>query len=224
MKHIGRRYDSGQEPHERPAGLLVRILGHPVWAGLAVIIPTAAAFVIYFLSTSAPPSTPIHGTSPATPSATPVASKSSVLPPGTQQPSPASSGTYLVQRTPLQAGAYGVTDGPVQIGRHTYPRSVSFPCGQGAAEVQSVIYNVVGFSHLRATIGIPNNSPPTTGNAANVVLYKNESSTTLGSPILVGLGRKQPIYVNLHNAVRLTISCFGSGGTIALGDAVLTSP
>lgn len=222
MKHIGRRYDSGQEPHERPAGLLVRILGHPVWAGLAVIIPTAVAFVIYFLSASASQGTPIHGTSPAT--APPVASRSPTLPSGTPQPSPAPSGTYLVQRTPLQTGAYGVTDGAVQIGRDTYPYSVSFSCGQGAAEVQSVIYNVVGFSHLRATIGIPNNSPPTTGNAANIVLYKNESPTTLGSPILVALGSHQPIYVDLHNAVRLTISCFGSGGTIALGDAVLTSP
>jgi hypothetical protein len=171
--------------------------------------------------------------SPATPAASPPASEAPELPSpsATLKPSPsnrpsaASSGTtYLVQRRPLQAGAYGVTYGPVRIGRATYQYSVSFPCGQAAAEVQSVIYEVDGFSRLSVTIGIPDNSSPTTGNAANVVLYKNESTATLGSPIsIAAVGSQQTVNVNLQDAAQLTISCFGSGGIIALGDAVLST-
>ena len=61
VKPEGHRYGSGQEPHERPTGLLQRILGHPVWAGLGVIIATVVAFIIYFLSASASPGTSNHG-------------------------------------------------------------------------------------------------------------------------------------------------------------------
>jgi hypothetical protein len=138
--------------------------------------------------------------------------------------SSASSGTtYLTQLTALQAGAYGVTDGTIQIGASTYPHSVSFPCGETAAEVQSVTYDVAGFRYLNATVGIPDNSPDTTGGTANVVLHKNGSSASLGPPISGAVGSGQAVHVDLQGAAQLTISCSGAGATIALGDAALSS-
>jgi hypothetical protein len=165
---------------------------------------------------------PTHGTSPATASTPPVASKSPTSPLSTPLPSTASSGTYLMQRPLVVDNAFGLADGPVQIGSHTYWYSISFDCGQGAAEVQSVTYNVGGFSHLRATIGLTNDSPPTPGHVANVFLYKNGSSTPFGPPITGVIGSGEPVNVDLQNATQLTISCYGAGGKIALGDAVLS--
>jgi hypothetical protein len=166
---------------------------------------------------------PTHGTSSATASSSPVASNAPTSPTGTPLPNTAPSGTYLMQRPLVVDNAFGLADGPVQIGSHTYQYSVSFDCGQAAAEVQSVTYNVGGFSHLRATIGLTNDSPPTPGHVANVFLYKNGSSTPFGPPITGMIGSGQPVDVDLQKATQLTISCYGAGGKIALGDAVLSS-
>jgi hypothetical protein len=141
------------------------------------------------------------------------------------KPTAASGGkTYLTQLSPLQAGAFGVTDGPVQIGSDTYRNSISFACGEGAAETQSVVYDVAGFHYLNATVGIPNDSPDTTGTAANVIFHKTGTSTPIGPPISSTPGNAQAVHINLHGAAQLTISCAGAGTTIALGDAALSSP
>ena|ERR1022692_2690022 len=139
------------------------------------------------------------------------------------EPSPTpSAGTYLTQLTPLEAGCCGVTNGPVQMGTKTYQQSVSFGCGEGAAEVQSVVYDVAGFAYFDSTIGIPDNSPVNSGGVADIVLYKNGSSTPLGPPISGAVGKGQAVHVNLQGATQLTISCSGALATIALGNGVLS--
>jgi hypothetical protein len=194
----------------------------PAWitaiSGLIVALAAAGFFVGHVTASG--------GTAAPQPTATvtkPASDPGSDSSPNVQPSVASSRVTYLTQFAPLQAGAYGVTDGPVQIGANTYPHSTSFPCGQGAAEVQSVVYDVAGFRYLNATVGIPNNSPDASGSAANVILYKNGSSTTLGPPISGPVGKGQTVHVFLHGAAQLNITCSGAPGSIALGDAVLRS-
>jgi hypothetical protein len=135
----------------------------------------------------------------------------------------ASNGTYLTQLTPLEAGCCGIKNSPVQMGTHTYTQSVSFGCGAGAAEVQTVVYDVAGYRYLNATIGVPNDANNNSGGTADIILSKNGSSTPLGPPISGAVGEEQRVHVNLQGAAQLYISCSGALVTVALGNAVLSA-
>jgi len=196
----------------------------PIWItaiSSLIVALTAAGFLVGHATASS-------GTAAPQPSITvaktvPTSSTSAVSP-TSGNPSASSSGTiYLTQLNPLQSGAYGVTDGPVQIGTGTYVDSISFPCGEAAAETQTAVYDVAGYRYLTATVGIPNNDPDGTNSAANVVFYKDGSSTTLGPPVSSTVGSGQPVHVDLQGAAQLTISCSGAATTIALGDAALST-
>jgi hypothetical protein len=143
---------------------------------------------------------------------------------GTDSPSTAGK-VYLSTLKPVASPYANVDAAPVQFGTTTYPQSIRFTCEGGQS---SVTYQVAGYAFLDATVGVPDDATNATGHTAKVTFLKNGTSTPLGQPLTVVLGRPQQIHLDLQGSAQVAISCVATDSTggyqsidIALGDAAL---
>jgi hypothetical protein len=130
--------------------------------------------------------------------------------------------TGLWALTPLQDFTQSTT-GSEQIGTKTYANSVRFSC---AYSMDDIIYNVAGYSVLKAYIGVPNNSADAAGTTATISFLKDGTSRQLIPNVTVALDQPERVQVNLRGTSQLEIDCTASqpgGIDIVLGNATLGS-